>query len=79
MTSSKTLLKGVYHALSLTTTANTTLTFDGKGVEGHWFIKVNSFFAFGADTQMILKIGVEIRFGQLLIENSFGSETEDFP
>jgi MSHA biogenesis protein MshQ len=24
-------------------------------------------------------IGVEIRFGRLLIENSFGPETEDFP
>jgi hypothetical protein len=55
MRSSKTLLKGVYHAPSLTTTANTILTFDGKGVEGHWLIHVDSFLAFGTNTRMILK------------------------
>jgi predicted acyltransferase (DUF342 family) len=55
MTLSTTLIKGVYHATALTTTAGITITFDGEGVEGHWLINVDSFLAFGASTKMILK------------------------
>ncbi len=55
MTVSRTLTKGVYHTTALTTTADITLTFDGKGVDGHWLINSDTFIAFGASTKIVLK------------------------
>ncbi|MFT7682367.1 MAG: MSHA biogenesis protein MshQ [Moritella dasanensis] len=55
MTVSTTLKKGIYHATALTTTAGITLTFDGEGEDGHWLINSDTFIAFGASTNMILK------------------------
>lgn len=55
MTASTTLKKGIYHATALTTTAGITLTFDGEGEDGHWLINSDTFIAFGASTNMILK------------------------
>jgi serine acetyltransferase len=55
MSSNTTLLKGVYHASALTTSADVIITFDGKGVEGHWLINIDNVLTFGAGTKMILK------------------------
>jgi len=55
LTVDKTLTAGIYHTTALSTTAGITLTFDGKGVEGHWIINSDSFIAFGASTKMVLK------------------------
>ncbi|MEH6356188.1 MAG: DUF6701 domain-containing protein, partial [Marinobacter sp.] len=55
LTVSKTLKAGVYHTTALSTTAGITLTFDGEGVDGHWVINSDSFIAFGASTEMVLK------------------------
>jgi hypothetical protein len=49
-----TLEAGVYHAVALTTTANITLTFDGKGEDGDWLINVDTYIAFGASLTMEL-------------------------
>ncbi|WP_018403716.1 ice-binding family protein [Marinobacter gelidimuriae] len=55
MTESTTLEAGDYHTTALTTTAGITLTFDGKGEEGHWVINSDTYIVFGASTEMVLE------------------------
>jgi hypothetical protein len=49
-----TLEAGVYHAAGMVTAANTTLTFDGKGVKGDWVFNIDSYISFGASMNMVL-------------------------
>jgi serine acetyltransferase len=70
MASNTTLVKGVYRASALTTSADVILTFDGKGVEGHWLINIDNVLTFGARTKMILK---DVVPGSTITWNVLGS------
>jgi serine acetyltransferase len=70
MASNTTLVKGVYRASALTTSADVIITFDGKGVEGHWLINIDNVLTFGARTKMILK---DVVPGSTITWNVLGS------
>lgn len=56
MTTDTTLYAGVYSAASLSTTAGTTLTLDGKGQAGQfWVFNIADILAIGASTKIVLK------------------------